>query len=237
MLFDAVTMTATTVNLSTKAFSGISNCTTRQLTRGSTMMAVQGGKSVLFLLNSAIGGVAGITGGLAGNYAVSGLGAMGIKLPEMVQYSGRVMVSGVTAGTVDFALHLPVAEEKMTFDDYIQTVAVYSAGLLASDVVLASMNINYVHDPIDAATGAYLAREIDLALAGIRDALLWERKYNSLRKRTGILGTGWYSPLEGRLCREEDGRLRVEIPSGATLLFAWIEDAYQEAGEIKVDIS
>lgn len=47
MLFDAVTMTATTVNLSTKAFSGISNCTTRQLTRGSTMMAVQGGKSVL----------------------------------------------------------------------------------------------------------------------------------------------------------------------------------------------
>ncbi len=197
------------------------------------------GKTLIktFLLNSAIGGVAGITGGLAGNYAVSGLGAMGIKLPEMVQYSGRVMVSGVTAGTVDFALHLPVAEEKMTFDDYIQTVAVYSAGLLASDVVLASMNINYVHDPIDAATGAYLAREIDLALAGIRDALLWERKYNSLRKRTGILGTGWYSPLEGRLCREEDGRLRVEIPSGATLLFAWIEDAYQEAGEIKVDIS
>ncbi len=250
MLFDAVTMTATTVNLSTKAFSGISNCTTRQLARGSTMMAVQGGKSVLdqfganknvegktliktFLLNSAIGGVAGITGGLAGNYAVSGLGAMGIKLPEMVQYSGRVMVSGVTAGTVDFALHLPVAEEKMTFDDYMQTVAVYSAGLLASDVVLASMNINYVHDPIDAATGAYLAREIDLALAGIRDALLWERKYNSLRKRTGILGTGWYSPLEGRLCREEDGQLRVEIPSGSTLLFAWIGDEYQEVGEIK----
>ena len=92
ILFDAVTMTAGTVNIS-KLFDGVSKCAVKKLARGVTMAAIQGGKSVLgqieatgkvnlfsLAIDSVIGGISGVAGGTAGRYAAAGVGSMGARL-------------------------------------------------------------------------------------------------------------------------------------------------------------
>ena len=124
---------------------------------------------------------------------------------------------------------------RIILGDLWKTIQAYILGMGASEVTMAAMNpgLYSVDDPVNAITGAYLATETDMALAGIRSALLMERKYDSLRKRSGILGKGWYSPWEGRLCRKEDDRLQVEIPADMFLLFEQVDGHYEEAGEIQ----
>ena len=254
ILFDAVTMTAGTVNIS-KMFDGISKCAVKKLARGVTMATIQGGKSILgqiettgkvnlfsLAIDSVIGGISGVAGGTAGRYAAAGVGSLGARLglsagsslSQMLQFGTRVVVGGATAGLSDFALHLPLMEKPKPGDLW-KTMQAYILGMGASEVTMVAMNpgLYSVDDPVNAITGAYLAIETDMALAGIRSALLMERKYDSLRKRSGILGKGWYSPWEGRLCREEDGHLQVEIPADIFLLFEQVDGQYEEAGEIR----
>ncbi len=178
-----------------------------------------------------------------GAYTAAGVGKLGASLglspnsilSQMLQFGTRILAGGTAAGVSDFVMHLPLMEEKPAPGDLWRTVAAYILGMGASEGTMAVLNpgLFNIDDPVNAITGAYLATETDMALAGIRSALLMERKYDSLRKRSGILGKGWYSPWEGRLYREEDGRLQVEIPSGTLLLFEQVEGRYEEAGEAR----
>ncbi len=255
IFFDVVMMTATSVNVS-NMFGNISNCAVKKLARGLTMFSVRGGQSILSQLettgrvdlftlavDSAIGCISAVAGGTVGAYSAAGVGKLGASfglgtssgLSQMLQFGTKIFAGGTFAGLSDIALHLPLMEEKPTSEDLWKTVQAYILGMGASELTMAALNPGLINvdDPVNAITGAYLATETDMALAGIRSALLMERKYDSLRKRSGILGKGWYSPWEGRLCREENGRLQVEIPAGMLLLFEQVDGHYEEAGEVR----
>ena len=243
MVFDVVTMSAASVNISNMAFKGISNCTVKALAKGASMMTVNVGKSAIdqfaqtgkvdpktLAINAGIGFVAGGLGGFAGNGSVSLARYFGLKVSSGGAIALRAIGSGVVGGSTDSIMRSALLGEELTWESVMQSVGLYGAGSALSDVTTDVLN---KREPINVALGAFLVNEIDLAIPDIREPVLWERSYSSANLSSGILGRGWSVPFEGRLYQEESGRLHVKIPNGALVFFEWKGDGYQEIGKIK----
>jgi RHS repeat-associated protein len=77
----------------------------------------------------------------------------------------------------------------------------------------------YTDDPINTATGNFVAREDDLVCGGLVDGLSVARTYNSRSDRVGAFGRGWASWATARLLPRPDGAAYTG-PDGQEALFA-----------------
>ena len=76
----------------------------------------------------------------------------------------------------------------------------------------------YTDDPVNTATGNFVAREADLACGGLADALTFARTYNSRSERVGPFGRGWASWASTRLVARPDG-VEYTGPDGQEVRF------------------
>lgn len=242
-VFDVVSMSAITVNISSIAFSNISNCTVKAMAKMASMGAISGGKSVIdefaatggfnlqkFLINTAIGSISGGLGGFMGNAAIKAIGKAGYQLPSLAQMLVRSAVGGIAAGTTDAGMRSWLEDRELSLEEYYQIVMMYASGMLLSDVTTDLMG---AHDPIHTATGAFLANETDLVFPDIREPISWKRSYDSSRRLSGMLGIGWTVPFEGKLYTNKENQIHVIVPQGALVIFECRDDGYHEIGKRK----
>jgi RHS repeat-associated protein len=83
----------------------------------------------------------------------------------------------------------------------------------------------YTNDPVNTATGNFVAREVDLACGGLADALTFARTYNSRSDHAGPFGRGWASWASLRLVARPDGA-RYTGPDGQEALFPRLGSGY-----------
>lgn len=76
----------------------------------------------------------------------------------------------------------------------------------------------YADDPVNTASGNFVALESDLSFTGLVDGLRFARTYNSRSDRVGSFGQGWSSWATARLRPRPDG-VEYEGPDGQRALF------------------
>lgn len=152
------------------------------------------------------------------------------KITSGMAMATRTLAGGLTGGTSDLGIQHYLMGKEVTWQSAARTFGTYLAGAGLSEMVSEMLNVK---DPIHVARGAFLQRDTDMALPDVREPILWERDYDSSRPDPGIFGKGWRTPWEGRLWREESGRLFAETFTGALAFFEKKDGGYEETGRIR----
>ena len=74
-------------------------------------------------------------------------------------------------------------------------------------------------DPVNMATGNFVWQHTDLAVAAPGTAFNWQRTYNSLDTRVGMLGRGWSGTYDARLDLSVTGKVKVIVEGGGQSIY------------------
>ena len=157
--------------------------------------------------NMCLNAIAGVTKGTLGTYGAEKFKSF-LDTDNKWVLKAAGTLSGATIGTaVDVGVNL-VSGRDINMEQIIKQNLIESGlGQLFGE-------------PIDVVTGGFLITATDFTLANIREDIRVQRKYNSTRKESGLLGPGWKFTYEGRLYRDGN-RLHAMLESGVTALFEW----------------